>query len=124
MTLRIKLKLSPKSDAMLLDVKKGTKIENIMLNYKGQYKYPVLLAKKDNEIVELTDKIYEECEITMLDMTYPSVEFAYQRNLSLLYARRISAHEGLSRRGAYLQRVCTLPVRAGESRTDRARPVS
>ena len=68
MTLRIKLKLSPKSDAMLLDVKKGTKIENIMLNYKGQYKYPVLLAKKDNEIVELMDKIYEECEITMLNM--------------------------------------------------------
>lgn len=89
MTLRIKLKLSPKSDAMLLDVKKGTKIENIMLNYKGQYKYPVLLAKKDNEIVELTDKIYEECEITMLDMTYPSVEFAYQRSLSLLYLKSI-----------------------------------
>lgn len=89
MKIRIRLKMSPKAEPMLLDVERGTVIENIVNTYKGQFEYKILMAKKDNEMVELTEKIENECELTLLDMTYPSVEFAYQRSLSLLYLKSI-----------------------------------
>ena len=42
--------------------------------FKRSYHF---LPEKSQFVYLLMDKIYEECEITMLDMTYPSVEFAY-----------------------------------------------
>ncbi len=87
----VDLRKSPTADAEKIYVEKGSKIEELVAKYSDtEEKYgPILLAKIDNKMVELSESIEEPCSVTLLDLSYPSVEFAYQRSLCLLYLKSI-----------------------------------
>ena len=51
------------------EVSKNTTFLELSKMYKDQYKFPILLAKQNNNYKELRDKVCDTGEITFLDLT-------------------------------------------------------
>lgn len=50
-------------------VSKGITLEEISKDFQNNYKYPIILAKVDNKLKELTDIVEEDCSIEFIDLT-------------------------------------------------------
>lgn len=50
-------------------VSKGVTLEEIAPEFQKNYKYPILIAKVNNQLRELTNPIEEDCNIEFLDLT-------------------------------------------------------
>lgn len=50
-------------------VSKGSTLEEIAQGFQKNYKYPILLARMNNQLKELTDPIVEDAKIDFLDLT-------------------------------------------------------
>lgn len=50
-------------------VSKGIKLQEIASEYQKDYRYPILLARVDNRLKELTYEVKERCTVEFLDLT-------------------------------------------------------
>ncbi len=51
---------------------KGITLEEIAQDYQDNFKYPIVLAKIENRLKELSSTVEEPCEIEFLDLTSPA----------------------------------------------------
>jgi len=65
-------------------IEKGTRLVDLAKRYSHVCKYPILLAKVDNQLEELGKKIVSDCHIEFLDITDPNGYRTYQRTTSFL----------------------------------------
>ncbi len=66
------------------EIKKKTTLLNLSKNYEDKFKYPIILAKMDNQIFELSRPIKTDCNVEFLDITDPNGFRAYQRSILFL----------------------------------------
>ena len=50
---------------------KGITVEEVLIEHGDQSKYPIILARADNRLKELSDKLYKSCTLELLDLTSP-----------------------------------------------------
>ena len=89
--MEIRIKTSPRSEEVTLDVKKGLKIEDLLALYKDELPFRVLAAKVDNRLEELVMVIKEPCKIEFLDMRNPAANLIYQHSLTLIYLKAVNS---------------------------------
>ena len=53
----------------IIEVSRGTTLENLSLNYESNFKYPIILAKVNGIYQELTETIKKDCTIKFFDLT-------------------------------------------------------
>lgn len=67
-----------------IKVLKKTKLYDLSRNYQMDLKYPILLAKVNNQLSELTKELTEDSEVEFLDITNPNGFKTYQRSTIFL----------------------------------------
>jgi len=67
-----------------IKTEKGTRLIDLAGRYSHVCKYPILLAKVDNQLEELYKKIVSDCQVEFLDITDPNGYRTYQRTASFL----------------------------------------
>ena len=77
------------------DVSTAAPLRDLAKAYQHLFKFPILLAKVDNELWELHKKLNRDCRVTFLDMTDPHGYRAYQR--SAVFLMLCAAKEVLGR---------------------------
>ena len=58
-----------KINGQTYELPKGIKLENVANDFVSDYKYPILLAKVNNQLKELTNSVKEDADIEFLDLT-------------------------------------------------------
>jgi len=58
-----------KINGQTYELPKGIKLENVANDFVSDYKYPILLAKVNNQLKELTNSVKEDANIEFLDLT-------------------------------------------------------
>lgn len=74
----------------IIEVSRGTTLENLSLNYESNFKYPIILAKVNGIYQELTETIKKDCTIKFFDLTDRGANRVYLNGLIYLtiYAAR------------------------------------
>lgn len=72
-----------------IKVKKGEKLYNIKEKFIEKFEFPVMLAKINNENLELFKEIHSDCEIEFLDIKNKHSYMAYKRSVALLMINSI-----------------------------------
>ncbi len=70
-----------------IDVKKGTKIIEVVKEYGHLAPYPIIAAKRDNIFVELGASIKKDGKLEFLDIRSQAAYLIYQYSLILLYLK-------------------------------------
>ena len=87
MKIKIRKKLRDEFDT--IEINKGTTIEELVLKYADELQYTVVAAKKDNNLVDLTEIIDSPCIIEFLDIRTQAANLIYQYSLSLIYLKAV-----------------------------------
>ena len=87
MEIKIRKKLRDVFDT--IDINKGITIEELVLNYADELPYTVVAAKKDNDLVDLTEVIDSPCSIEFLDIRTQAANLIYQYSLSIIYLKAV-----------------------------------
>lgn len=87
MEIKIRKKLRGEFDT--IEINKGMAIEELVLKYAGELPYTVVAAKKDNDLVDLTETIDNPCIIEFLDIRTQAANLIYQYSLSLIYLKAV-----------------------------------
>lgn len=88
--MKIHLQLQPRSEAMQVEVEKGTSLEMLYERYKGDLPYTILAARVENQLESLDYRLEKECHIQLLDMRSQAGNLIYQKSLTLLYLKAVS----------------------------------
>ena len=67
-----------------LKVKKGTSFETVAKQFQSYFKSPILLAKQNNKLIELSNSIQQEGEVMFYDISYMEGMRVYHRSVSFL----------------------------------------
>ena len=73
---------------------KGITLEEILTEHRDKYKFPVLLARINNRLKELSTKIEEDSEIEFLDLTSPEGNRTHINGLILILLYAINTLYG------------------------------
>ena len=63
---------------------KGITIEEVLMEHGSDTKYPVILARVDNQLKELSAKLTKSCELELLDLTSPEGNRTHINGLILI----------------------------------------
>ena len=86
----INIKIKYKNNIILeTKIEEGITLYDIKEKFKENFLYPIFLAKINNENIELSRKINEDCEIEFLDITNKHAYLAYKRSVALLMINSI-----------------------------------
>ena len=66
------------------EVEKGTSFETIAKQFQSHFKSPILLAKQNNKLIELSHKIQQGGEVMFYDITCMEGMRVYHRSVSFL----------------------------------------
>lgn len=66
--MEIKIRKELRGEFDTIEINKGMAIEELVLKYAGELPYTVVAAKKDNDLVDLTETIDNPCIIEFLDI--------------------------------------------------------
>lgn len=72
------------NEVISMDYPSETTVKEISESFKKYYNYPVLLAKVDNDLVELGDKISKDCNIDFYDRSSSCGNAVYERSLQFI----------------------------------------
>lgn len=72
------------NDVVSMDYPVETTVKEISQTFKKYYNYPILLAKVNNDLVELSDKITRDCNITFYDRSSNCGNAVYERSLQFI----------------------------------------
>ncbi|WP_243158113.1 hypothetical protein [Aminipila terrae] len=87
--MEIILKTGPREIENKIEIEKFCTIEDIVKGIQEKLPYTILVARVDNEIIELTQEITDSCKIELLDMRNPSANMIYQNSLILIYLKAV-----------------------------------
>ncbi|MHC1724113.1 MAG: nucleoside kinase [Aminipila sp.] len=87
--MEIMLKTGPREQEIKQEINENCTIADIVEKIQDRLPYTILVARMDNEIVELTQKINKPCKIELLDMRNQSANLVYQYSLSLIYLKAV-----------------------------------
>ena len=82
MNIRFKV---PDGDFVEKEIEKGTSIETLYDEVKGDVKYPCVAAKVDNEYQSLSYIIDEKCSVELMDMRTIGASRIYQASISMVF---------------------------------------
>lgn len=71
-------------DGEVLEFEEGTTFKTISEHFQKYYKYDILVAKVDNEIVDLNNKLTKNCKIDFFDRSSELGNSTYSRTLRLM----------------------------------------
>lgn len=63
---------------------KGTKLVEVAKSFEQYFNYPILIARVDNEMVELSDELHKRCKIDFYDRSMGPGNSIYARSLQFL----------------------------------------
>lgn len=81
----ILLKIGERDSGRRLQVKDGISCEEIYKTYAEDAPYIQVAAKVNNQVVPLSHRVFDDCEVTLLDIRHQEANLIYQYSLSLLY---------------------------------------
>ena len=87
--MEIKLKTSPRSESITVDIKAGKKLEKLVAKYQENLPYRILAAKVDNKLESLTMTLKQPCSVELLDMRDSATNLIYQHSLILIYLKAV-----------------------------------
>lgn len=87
MEIKIRKKLRDEFDT--IEINRGITIEELALKFADELPYTVVAAKKDNDLVDLTEVIDKPCRIEFLDIRTQAANLIYQYSLSLVYLKAV-----------------------------------
>lgn len=87
--MEIKIRKELRGEFDTIEINKGMAIEELVLKYAGELPYTVVAAKKDNDLVDLTETIDNPCIIEFLDIRTQAANLIYQYSLSLIYLKAV-----------------------------------
>ncbi len=87
MEIKIRKKLRDEFD--IIEINRGIAIEELVQKYADELPYTVVAAKKDNDLVDLTEVIDKPCRIEFLDIRTQAANLIYQYSLSLVYLKAV-----------------------------------
>lgn len=87
--MNIQLIKEKRSQAVQIEIKKGSSIEELYKKYAQELPYTVLAAKVNNKIESLEYKLHRECRVEFLDMRTQAANLVYQNSLILIYLKAI-----------------------------------
>lgn len=87
--MEIKIKVEPKGQWRPLEIKQGTKIEDIYKGMKDDLPYTIVAAKVNHKIEDLNYVIKEPCNLELLDVRTQAANLIYQYSLSLIYLKAV-----------------------------------
>lgn len=67
-----------------LEFPKGTELSEVAKSFSDNFDYPILVAKVDNDIMELTDSLNKKCKIDFYDRSMGPGNSIYGRSLQFL----------------------------------------
>jgi len=70
-------------------VPKGTSLLELSKDYEDKYKYPIVAAKVNNDVKELTWKLSEDCRIEFIDLTDEDGMRIYRRSLYFILVKAV-----------------------------------
>ena len=85
----IKLKTGPDADYIEKEVKKGTTIKDLYMEYESELENTVLAAKVDNKYHGLMNKINQSCTVEFLDLRAHVGRLVYQHGMIMIYLKAI-----------------------------------
>ena len=71
------------------EVEKGTSFETIAKQFQSYFKSPILLAKQNNKLIELSHKIQQGGEVMFYDITCMEGMRVYHRSVSFLMIKAV-----------------------------------
>lgn len=72
-----------------LEVQEGTSFEEIAKQFQNDFKFPILLAKQNNKLIELSHKIQHGGEVIFYDITCMEGMRVYHRSVSFLMIKAV-----------------------------------
>ncbi|NDO46566.1 nucleoside kinase [Clostridium sp. MD294] len=72
-----------------LEVQEGTSFETIAKQFQSDFKFPILLAKQNNKLIELSNKIQQGGEVIFYDITCMEGMRVYHRSVSFLMIKAV-----------------------------------
>jgi len=72
-----------------LEVEEGTSFETIAKQFQSHFKSPILLAKQNNKLIELSHKIQQGGEVIFYDITCMEGMRVYHRSVSFLMIKAV-----------------------------------
>lgn len=72
-----------------LEVEKGTSFESVAKQFQSYFKSPILLAKQNNKLIELSNSIQQSGEIMFYDISYMEGMRVYHRSVSFLMIKAV-----------------------------------
>ncbi len=72
-------------DGNIYDFEKGITLLEISKKFKDKYKFDIIIAKVNNQMVELNKEIYEDCEIKFYDLMHHQGNKTYERGLLFVF---------------------------------------
>lgn len=85
-TVRLKLKIGENGDKVR-DFARGTTLLNLSREYEGRFPSPIVAARVNGELRELTYPLTEDCAVEFLDLGSDDGQRIYVRSLSFLLIR-------------------------------------
>lgn len=87
--MKIKVKIDPKGEAKTMNIDAGSTMLHLIKMLDKEIKYPVVYAKMNNSMVELTTPILENSTVELLDIRTQAANLIYQNSLCLIYLRAV-----------------------------------
>lgn len=87
--MKIQLKTDIRGEFCQIQIDKEMTIEEIINEYCDKLSYTVLAAKINNKIVELNERVTEDCKLELLDMRTQAANLIYQYSVSLIYLKAV-----------------------------------
>ena len=72
------------SDDKVFEVEEGTKLIEIAKQVQDDFKYPIMVAKVDNDIVGLDYEIIKKCDVKFYDKTTSTGKDVYSNSIYML----------------------------------------
>ena len=85
------------NDNITMDYPKDTTVREVSETFKKYYNYPILLAKVDNDLVELSDTISKDCSIEFYDRSSSCGNSVYERSLQFILILAVKRIFGIDR---------------------------
>ncbi|MBQ3307943.1 MAG: nucleoside kinase [Bacilli bacterium] len=73
---------------------KGITVEEVLIEHGDKTKYPVIIARADNKLKELSDKLHHSCTLELLDLTSPEGNRVHINTLILILLSAINVLYG------------------------------
>lgn len=87
--MEIRLKKGPREPETLIQVDGPITAENLLRQYGKDLPYDILAVRVDQQLMELTTLLEQDCQVEFLDMRTHGANLMYQRSLSLIYLKAL-----------------------------------